>query len=166
MSFCSFASLVGGGCGPSPENPEVDKFVYIKDCDRDVKAHLKLCKILTNVESKDSERKLLLTRAGKYNGIIFFLIYFVLYHCIEKRLLIFYLGIFVAHECQLHMTICPKHWDACGIRWRTGKARCCVPTEVAGHKSAFINRGDRGIDSKQSCFIFQETGMLVPAGSR
>ena len=75
MSFCSFASLVGGACWPSPENPEVDKFVHVKDCDRDVKAHLKLCKILTNIESIDSERKLLLTRAGKYNGIIFFLIY-------------------------------------------------------------------------------------------
>ena len=75
MSFCSFASLVGGVCGPSPENPEVEEFVYVKACDRDVKAHLKLCKILTNIESIDSERKLLLTRAGKYNGIIFFLIY-------------------------------------------------------------------------------------------
>ena len=50
MSFCSFASLVGGACGPSLENPEVDKFVYVKDCDREVKAHLKLCEILTNVE--------------------------------------------------------------------------------------------------------------------
>ena len=76
MSFCSFASLVGGACGPSPENPEVDKFVYVKDCDRDVKAHLKLCKILTNIESIDSERKLLRTRAGKYNGIIVFQIFF------------------------------------------------------------------------------------------
>ena len=100
MSFCSFASLVGGVWGPSPENPEVDKFVYVKDCDRDVKAHLKLFKILTNIESIDSERKLLLTRAGKYNGIIFFLIYFFcITVCIEKRLLIFYLGIFVAQEC-------------------------------------------------------------------
>ena len=76
MSFCSFASLVGGTCGPSPENPEVDKFVYVKDCDRDVRAHLKLVEILTNIESIDSERKLLLTRAGKYNGIYFFLIFF------------------------------------------------------------------------------------------
>ena len=96
MSLFSFASLVGGACGPSPENPEVDKFVYVKDCDRDVKAHLKLCKILTNIESIDSKRKLLLTRAGKYHGIIFFLIYFFWYRCIERRLLIFYLGIFVA----------------------------------------------------------------------
>ena len=108
MTLCSFASLVGGACGPSPENPAVNKFVYVRDCDRDLKAHLKLCKILTNIESIDSKRKLLLTRAGKYNGIIFFLIFYFWYRCIEKRLLIFYLGIFVAQECQLHMTICPN----------------------------------------------------------
>ena len=78
MSLCSFASLVGGPCGPSPENPDVDKFVTLKDCDRNVRAHLKLCKMLTNIESIDSKRKLLLKRAGNYNGIIFSDIYFVL----------------------------------------------------------------------------------------
>ena len=63
------------------------------------------------------------------------------------------------------MTVCPKHRDANGIRWRTGRVMCCVPTEVAGHQSASI-QGDRGIDCKQACFIFQETGILVPAESR
>jgi len=63
------------------------------------------------------------------------------------------------------MTVCPKHKDAYGIRWRTGKTNCCVPTEVAGHKTT-SNLGDRGMDSKQSYFIFQETGLLVPAESR
>ena len=63
------------------------------------------------------------------------------------------------------MTVCPKHRDAYGTRWRTGKTRCCVPAEVAGHKSTTC-RGDRGIDRKQSCFVFKETGMLVPVGSR
>ena len=57
-------------------------------------------------------------------------------------------------------TVCPKHRDANGIRWRTGRVMCSVSTEVAGHKSA-SNRGDRGIDCKQSCFIFQETGILM-----
>lgn len=65
MAFCSFASLVGGTCGPSPENPNVVHFVDLKNCDRDVKAHLKFCNILTNVESVNSERKPLLVRAGK-----------------------------------------------------------------------------------------------------
>ena len=63
------------------------------------------------------------------------------------------------------MTVCPKHRDAYGTRWRAGKTRCCVPAEVAGHKSTNC-RGDRGIDRKQSCFVFKETGMLVPVGSR
>ena len=38
-------------------------FVDLKNCDRDVKAHLKFCNIVTNVESVNSERKLLLARA-------------------------------------------------------------------------------------------------------
>lgn len=100
MSFCSFASLVGGACGPSPESPEVDKFVYLKDCDRDVRAHLKLCKILTNIESIDSERKLLLMCAGKCNGIFFFW-YFFLYHCTEKRLLL----LLPRHFCSARMSV-------------------------------------------------------------
>ena len=66
MSFCSFASLLGGGggggaCGASSENPNVADFVVLKDCTRDVTAHLKS---LTDVQSVNNERKLLLIRAG------------------------------------------------------------------------------------------------------
>ena len=48
-AFCSFVSLVGGTCCPSPENKNVVHFVDCKNCNRDVKAHLKFCNILTNV---------------------------------------------------------------------------------------------------------------------
>ena len=66
MAFCSFASLVGGTFGPSPENPNVVHFVDSKNSDRDVKPHLKLCNILTNVvKSVSGERNHLLARAGK-----------------------------------------------------------------------------------------------------
>ena len=41
-----------------------------------------------------------------------------------------YLEIFIACECQQQMTVCPKHGNAYGIRWRTGKT-----TEVAGHET-------------------------------
>ena len=41
IPFCSFASLVGGTCGLSPENPNVVHFVDSKNSDRDVKAHLR-----------------------------------------------------------------------------------------------------------------------------
>ena len=65
MAFYSFASLVGGTCGPSPENPNVVHFVDSTDSHRDVKAHLRLCNILTNVKCVNSERNRLLARAGK-----------------------------------------------------------------------------------------------------
>ena len=74
MSFCNFASLLGGACGASCENPNVVDFVGLKDCTRNVTAHLKSCNILTDVESvNNNERKLLLT-----NTQIFFIYYFSL----------------------------------------------------------------------------------------
>ena len=64
MAFYSFSSLVGGTCGPSPENPNVVNFVDSKNRDRDVKVHLKFYNIVTNAESVNSEGKRLLARAG------------------------------------------------------------------------------------------------------
>jgi len=64
MYFCSFASLVGGACGPSTENPSAVQLRDLKDCNKDVKAHLRSCNIVTNTKSIDDERKLLLARAG------------------------------------------------------------------------------------------------------
>ena len=74
MSFCNFASLLGGACGASCENPNVVDFVGLKDCTRNVTAHLKSCNILTDVESvNNNERKLLLT-----NTQIFFFVHIIL----------------------------------------------------------------------------------------
>ena len=47
MAFCSFSSVVGEMCGPSPENPNVVRLLDLKNCARDVKARLKFCNILT-----------------------------------------------------------------------------------------------------------------------
>ena len=74
ISLCSLASLVDRAYGPSPENPNAVRG------DRNVKAHLKPCNnILTDIESIDSERKLLLSRAGKSTGKVIFSV-------IERRL--------------------------------------------------------------------------------
>ena len=74
MSLCSFASLVDRACDPSPENPNVVRG------DRDVKAQLKSCNnILTDIESIDSGRKLLLACAGENTGKVIFSV-------IERRL--------------------------------------------------------------------------------
>ena len=67
ISLCRFASLVDRACGPSRENPNAVRG------DRDVKAHLKSCNnILTDIESIDSERKLLLARVGENTGKVIF----------------------------------------------------------------------------------------------
>ena len=96
--MCSFASLVGGAYGPSPENPNAVQFVNLKDCDGDVKGHLKSCNILTDIESIDSERKLLFALAGESTGRVIFSV-------IDRRFtsylhLPFSLGIVIAQECQ------------------------------------------------------------------
>ena len=48
MVLCSFASVAGGSCGPSNENPCSVDFVNLKDCNRDITAHLKSCRLAKN----------------------------------------------------------------------------------------------------------------------
>ena len=43
--------------------------------------------------------------------------------------------------------------------------RCCVPDEVAGHKSSTV-KGDRGMNSNESSFVSNKAGELYPVGSR
>ena len=87
----SFASLVGGAYGPSPENTNAVQFVNLKDCVRDVKAHLKSCNILTDIESIDSERTLLLARAGESTGTVIFPVIERRFTCKSYKLLTLFL---------------------------------------------------------------------------
>ena len=43
--------------------------------------------------------------------------------------------------------------------------RCAVPNQFAGHKS-LTAKGDRGMNSRESAFVFTETGELYPVGTR
>ena len=91
ISLCSFASLVGGAYGPSPEIPNAVQFVNLKDCNRDVKAHLKSCNILTDIESIDSERRLLLARAGESTERVIFSVIERRFTCKSYKLLTLFL---------------------------------------------------------------------------
>ena len=64
MAFCGFSKHVGGPCGASTDYPANNECVSIRDCDRDVKGHLKFCKISGDFEVLN-ESTLLLARAGK-----------------------------------------------------------------------------------------------------
>ena len=46
------------------------------------------------------------------------------------------------------MSICPRHRDAFGMRWRSGKRTCSAPKDWAAHKSKQV-KGDRGITLPQ-----------------
>ena len=45
MALCKFSKLVGGPCSPSTDYPSNVACVSIRESDRDVKGHVKFCKI-------------------------------------------------------------------------------------------------------------------------
>ena len=70
MSFCSFASLLGGACAVSSENPNVVDFFDLKDCTGNVtSADLKGCNILTGCQ----QRKEIITYTGRLVKVMFVL---------------------------------------------------------------------------------------------
>jgi hypothetical protein len=108
----------------------------------------------------NSEAKLLLARAGKdFNFILCALpVYF---KCSSSFTFIFK-GIFEDDESRFDFTICPRHREMYGIRWRCNKKTCVCPSEWAGHKSV---KSDRGLTLPQSKKLFQETQVLIPVAS-
>ena len=63
------------------------------------------------------------------------------------------------------MSICPRHRDAYGIRWRCQKKLCSVPPDWSVHNKKEL-KGDRGITLPQSQLLFRLTSVLVPVASR
>lgn len=61
--------------------------------------------------------------------------------------------------------VCPRHRETYAVGWRTGKTRCSVPTEIAGHKSSTA-KGDRGISSSESAFVLSTVKTFLPVGTR
>ena len=64
MALCGFSKHVGSPCGASTDYPANNECFSIRGCDRDVKGHLKFCKISDDFEVLN-ESTLLLARAGK-----------------------------------------------------------------------------------------------------
>lgn len=66
MASCGNSLLLNnaGICGLSADYPQQAVYVTLKECDRDISDHLKLCKI-SGGDEVNSEMKLLLARAGK-----------------------------------------------------------------------------------------------------
>ena len=63
------------------------------------------------------------------------------------------------------MTVCPRHRDLFGTRWRCNRSRCTIPAEMAAHKSS-APKAQGGLKTAHSAYVLQTTKMLVPVGSR
>ena len=61
MALCEFSKLVGGPCSASTDYPSNVTCVFIGECDRDVKGHLKFCKISGDIAVKNESRLLFVT---------------------------------------------------------------------------------------------------------
>lgn len=73
-------------------------------------------------------------------------------------------GCFEVNEVNLNTTICPRHRDLWGIRWRSNKRNCSCPDQWTMHESN--QKGDRGINLVQSRILYLQTEILMPVGSR
>ena len=75
------------------------------------------------------------------------------------------LGIFEVEESHLTITVCPRHRNLFGIRWRCNRTRFTVPSSIAVHGLAG-STGQCRLKSVQSAYIFRSAKVLVPVGSR
>ncbi|KAL9975815.1 hypothetical protein ACROYT_G013020 [Oculina patagonica] len=136
MAFCEYAEKVGGQCGSSAEHPANSQCIAIEKCDKDISGHLKTFAGGFADSTLKSEAELLLARAG----------------------------IFEITSSHQSMSICPKHRDKFGLRWRCQKRFCAVPPSWAPHKTTQM-KGDRSVTFVQSKLVYKMTSTLVPIGS-
>ena len=73
-------------------------------------------------------------------------------------------GIFDINEGHLELTICARHRDKFGIRWRSNKTNCTTPSEWSSHGKSVS--GERGNSLRRSKLLYLKTGLLLPIGSR
>lgn len=74
------------------------------------------------------------------------------------------IGIFDENEIYLNVTICPRHRDSFGLRWRSNRKMCSTPNSWAAHRTTYV-KGERGITLEQSRHLFKATEIVIPVGS-
>ena len=64
MPSC-FATLVGGSCGSSTDNPANVQCVAVGSCTKSIQGHLRNFRVFGGSAALDCESKLMISRAGK-----------------------------------------------------------------------------------------------------
>ena len=132
MASCEFSKYVGGDCGASLVLPSGDLCVRISECSKDIKGHLKTCGVSGGTLC--SEATLLLARAGKSNSIRVSPVVArmkKLFYSTSVTKMCLIIGIFEEQEQYFNLSICPRHRDAFGLRWRSNRKLCSSPSSWA-----------------------------------
>ena len=80
----------------------------------------------------------------------------------EQKSLHWWNLIFCEDESNNNLTICPRHRDVYGLRWRCNKRNCAVTQKIAVRKLKRA-KDEQGIEEvNQSAMIFQSSGVVVP----
>ena len=153
-------------------HPANGECVAIAECSKDVYNHLVYCKISEDI-AVDSESKLLPTRAGRWSPFRHYTSSKTNFSLdiFQNVIAIFISGIFETEESHLKITVCPRHRDLCGTRWRCLKWRCSIPTSVGidvhKYRGKFsAPKAQYGLKKAHSAYVMSATNMLVPVGSR
>ena len=86
-------------------------------------------------------------------------------YCLSfKTFQVRWLLLFDVSEGHLELTICPRHRDKFGIRWRSNKTNCTAPSEWSSHGNSVS--GERGISLHHSKLLHKQAQVMLPVGSR
>ena len=132
---CSLKSLANGSCGTSKKQI-TNEIVPLFSCTKSIKSHLE---------------------AHKFSGPVD-----------EVELILCRVAIFKKPLNVNTMTICPNHRAVLCMGWgRGGNTRCRVPEAISGHGKSGkkFPKAEKGLDKRDSLYIFQTVGIFVPAGS-
>lgn len=131
---CSVARLgnLQNLCDKHGYSHGVDEYQVLSSCQRDISSHLRTLQI-SQCPGIRHEWQLILARAGQFNDLT---------------------------SCPSTYTICPKHRDNLGIRWR--QSRLCKYPE---HPTKSRCKPSRGIDLATSRALWEKFQILVPVGS-
>ena len=141
MASCSYSSIVkeksSFPCGSNWKNPEDFSCVTLRDCNLNIASHLTSCKVADNrIENKFNY--CLLGQVLFFFLLSYFLTFRYTFEFCTLLTMLFDLlcvGVFIIEEFHTLLTVCPQHREKYGVGWRTGKVRCSIPSEIAGHYS-------------------------------
>ena len=170
LASCGYSPLVGGPCGPSSFNPANAECVVIASVEKMSIITSCIAKSATTLQWTVNQSYYLLEQVGGFLlDITNLRKRFFIWAFFKNLIGIFISGIFETEKSHLKITVCPRHRDLFGARWRCNKTRCSILTSVgidAHRGKSSAPKAQYGLKKAHSAYVMSATNMLVPVGSR